>query len=384
MRFIVLGAGMQGAACAYDLLQHPDTEYVTLADQDPGLIEQVGKKLNSDQLRSVTIDCSDTKALQGHIKDHQVVVSALPYRLNLATAKAAIESGISFVDMGGNIETVLAELRLAKQARENDICLIPDCGLAPGLANVLVADAVAELEDITDVRIRVGGLPAAPRAPWDYMLVFSFEGLINEYTGSAAILRDWNRSEVDVLTEDEPIAFPDPVGDCEASFTSGGSSTLPWTFAGRIRNLDYKTVRYPGHYEKLRALRSLGFFDTETIQVRDLNVAPRDVLQSLMQKKLSFPNEPDVVVVRIESEGTRQGKPTVLCHEMMDYRDEETGLTAMMRTTAFPVSIVAQMIADGTIIKRGAFPPEMVVPPTEMISELERRGVFVRRVFKNK
>lgn len=379
MRFAVLGAGMQGVACAYDLLRVAGTEVVTLYDNDANAVERGSKRLVSDKLAGAVVDCADPEALAAALCGHQVVVSALPYRLNLDAARAAVAAGAHFVDMGGHIETVLAELRLKQAAEQAGVCIIPDCGLAPGLINVMVADAVAEMHEVVDVHVRVGGLPAIPRPPWDYMLVFSWEGLINEYTGTAAVLRDWNRDEVEALAGLESIHFPEPVGDCEAAFTSGGSSTLPWTFAGRIRNLDYKTVRYPGHFEKIRALAALGLFDTRPVEIDGVPIAPRTVVGRLMQNNLVFDGDPDVVVLRVTSTGMRGGKRVTLRHEMMDSWDEETGLSAMMRTTAFSTSITACMLADGTIDLPGAFPPEKVVPPAPMFAELERRGVFIRR-----
>lgn len=379
MRFIILGSGMQGVACAYDLLRNPETRKVTIVDSQSQAVERATARLASDKLETRVADCANEDSLAGVLSDCDVAVSALPYRFNLAAARAAIAAGANFIDMGGNIETVISELRLHNEALEKDLVLIPDCGLAPGLVNVLVADAVAELDEVNDVKARVGGLPAEPRPPWNYFLVFSFEGLINEYTGTEAVLRDWNRTELPALTGGERISFPDPVGECEAAFTSGGSSTLPWTFAGRIRNLDYKTVRYPGHYDLLRAIEALGLFSTEAVEIDGVRLSPRAMLKKLFCERLARRDEPDLVVLRIESSGLRGGHPGKLVHELMDSMDQETGLTAMMRTTAFPVSIVAQMIAAGTITAKGALPPERAVPPVELIAELERRGIFIRR-----
>jgi len=383
VRFVVLGAGLQGVATAYDLLRNPATEAVTLADVDGERVRAAAGRLVSDKVKAVEADCADPEGLKKAMRDHQVAVSALPYRLNLRAAKAAVDCGVGFVDMGGNIETVLDELRLNQAAKDAGVTLIPDCGLAPGLGNVLVADAVFEMEEITDVRVRVGGLPAVPQPPWNYMLVFSFEGLLNEYVGKCAVLRDWNRTEVDALTGLEIITFPKPLGPCEAAFTSGGSSTLPWSFAGRVRNLDYKTVRYPGHYEKLKALAALGFFDDAEVEVEGVRVKPWKVLRVLFEDKLNFPHATDLVILRVESVGLKEGKPVRLRHEMMASRDEETGLTAMMRTTAFPTSIIAQMIAGGHIDKKGAYPPEMVVPPRELIAELAKRDILVMRIWED-
>lgn len=383
MKFVVLGAGLQGVATAYDLLQNPATEAVRLADSDPERVRAAAGRLVSDKVEALQADCADAGALKKVMRGHHVAISALPYRLNLGAARAALECGVSFVDMGGNIETVLDELRLNPAALEAGVCLIPDCGLAPGLANVLVADALGEMQEVNDVRIRVGGLPAVPQPPWDYMLVFSFEGLLNEYTGKCAVLRDWNRTEVDALTGLEVITFPEPVGPCEAAFTSGGSSTLPWSFAGRVRNLDYKTVRYPGHYEKLRALQALGFFDDREVEVEGARVVPWKVLRVLAEEKLTFPHATDLVILRVESVGLKEGKPVRLRHELMASRDEQTGLTAMMRTTAFPTSIIAQMIAGCHIDGKGAFPPEKVVPPRELVAELAKRDILVTRIWED-
>jgi lysine 6-dehydrogenase len=381
MKFIVLGAGMQGVACAYDLLRNPATEKVILVDREREIVERAASRLVSDKIQTQAVDCEDSESLADIIAGCAVAVSALPYRFNLGAAQAAVAAGVSFVDMGGNIETVLSELRLHTEAADKNVTVIPDCGLAPGLANILVADAVAELDEVNDVKVRVGGLPAEPRPPWNYFLVFSFEGLFNEYTGTEAVLRDWNRTEVPALTGDEQISFPDPAGVCEAAFTSGGSSTLPWTFAGRIRNLDYKTVRYPGHYDLLRAIEALGLFDTETVEIEGARISPRAMLKKLFCERLARRDEADLVVLRIVSSGVRNRRPGRLVHEMMDILDEETGLTAMMRTTAYPVSIIAQMIADGRIAAKGAMPPEKAVPPAKLIAELERRGIFVRRTW---
>jgi len=382
VKFVILGAGMQGTACAHDLVRNKDTECVTMVDQDADALRRAGKKLSSDLVETRTADCVSKEGILEVAGGHDVVISALPYRFNPLAAEAAIEAGASFVDMGGNIEAVLSELRLSAAAREAQVTVVPDCGLAPGLANVLVADAAGEIEQLQDVEIRVGGLPENPRPPWNYRLVFSFEGLINEYTGTAAVLRDWNRTEEPALAGLEEIVFPEPLGRCEAAFTSGGSSTLPWTFAGRIRNLDYKTVRYPGHFEKISALEALGFFATDDITVGGQSVAPRDLLRELFNKHMTFPDDPDLVVLRVVSRGVHEGKQVRLVHEMMDRQDQETGLTAMMRTTAFPVSIVAQLIADGSIERKGAFPPEQLVPPAALVDGLEERGVFVRKEWK--
>lgn len=378
MRVTVLGAGWQGIACAYDLLRHPELQ-VLLVDHDPAAVDNARARLRSQRLVTGLVDCNDDASLDAVLTDSAVAVSALPYRLNLGIARAAVSAGTNLVDMGGNIETVLDELRLAPAAHQAKVLLVPDCGLAPGLANVLVADAVSLLDEVEQVAIRVGGLPARRIPPWDYRLVFSIEGLLNEYTGTAAVLQDWNRREVEVLEGVEEIEFSDPPGRCQAAYTSGGSSTLPWSYAGRIRNLDYKTVRYPGHYDRLKVLQTLGLLDSEPLPLGSLRLAPLEIAKRLLGRVFDHPEVPDLVVLRITSRGRKQGQPVELVHQLIDYQDEQTGLTAMMRTTAFPVAIVAHMIASGVIAEKGAFPPERVVPPARLLAELERRDIHIER-----
>jgi lysine 6-dehydrogenase len=379
MRFAVLGAGMQGVACAYDLLCGPQTESVLLLDADRNAVEAASARILSDKLQVRCLDCSRPELLGPALSGVKVAISALPYRFNLQAARAALEAGVSFIDMGGNTDLVLEELKLSDVARRRGLCLIPDCGLAPGLVNVLVADAVNELEGVDKVEIRVGGIPERPVPPWNYRLVFSFYGLINEYTGKAAVLRDYRLAEEPVLEGLEEMEFPEPVGKCEAAFTSGGSSTLPWTYAGRIRELDYKTIRYPGHYHLLQGLAALGLFSREPVTVEGQQVIPLEVLRELFMRHLGPSADPDLIVLRVTSRGQKGGRQVKLVHQLIDRMDGQTGFSAMERCTAFPTSIIAQMIARGDIDKKGAFAPEQVVPPARLLEELSWRNITIER-----
>src|SRR5207245_3300015 len=225
--------------------------------------------------------------------------------------------------------------------------IIAHCGLAPGMVAMLVAHAAARLEKLEESHIRVGVLPQNPKPPLDYQLVFSVEGLINEYIEPARIVRNGLIATVESMTELEEIEFPAPFGKLEAFRTSGGTSTLPDTFLGRVRELDYKTIRYPGHCEKFKTMIDLGLCEGEA----------RKLFADLLVRHLPA-DEPDVVLVRVEVSGGGR----TLRYDIIDRYDGSTGLSAMMRTTAFPAAIVALMMARGEVTPKGALPQERCIP----------------------
>jgi lysine 6-dehydrogenase len=300
------------------------------------------------------------------------------YTHNLRLAQAAIEARTSFCDLGGNNSVVKSELELDAEARRAGINIIPDCGLAPGMVSVLVAHGAARFDQLEEIHIRVGGLPQAPRPPLNYQIVFSVEGLINEYIERARIIRNGQIVEVDSMTETESLSFPAPFEELEAFQTSGGTSTLPETFLGRVRELDYKTIRYPGHCEKFKLLIDLGLCSSEAVDLGGTIVSPRRVLGEMLQRHLPA-DEPDVVLILVEFRGAPAGRDRTqaLRYYIIDRYDERTGLSAMQRTTSFPASIIAQMMARGDIREKGAIPQERCVPPEAFVHELERRDIRI-------
>ncbi len=267
---------------------------------------------------------------------------------------------------------VKEELALCEEARRAEVTVIPDCGLAPGMVSILVALGMRRLSDVSEVHIRVGGLPQNPRPPLNYMLSFSVSGLINEYIEPCLILRDGRLTTVAPLTEVEEIRFPPPWGRLEAFHTSGGASTLPFTYQGRVKELDYKTIRYPGHCQVVKAMIELGLGSTQPVVVDGQEVIPRALFEHLLLSHLPTTG-PDVVLLRVSLSGG--GKR--LTYQMVDSYDPGTGLSAMMRTTAFPASIIAQMLGSARIGEKGVLPQELSVPPGDFCQELEKRGIRV-------
>lgn len=379
MKILVLGAGRMGLGAAFDLANNSDCESVTVADVDMERARAVRETIGSSKLTAAQVDVSNQGRVVELMRGHDAAISCVVYRYNLSLAQAAIEARVNFCDLGGNNAVVASELALDAEAKRAGVNIIPDCGLAPGMVSVLVAHGAARFEQLEEIHIRVGGLPQAPRPPLNYQIVFSVEGLINEYIERARIIRDGRIVEVDSMTEIERLTFPPPFEELEAFQTSGGTSTLPETYKGRVRELDYKTIRYPGHCEKFKLLIDLGLCASESVEVDGVNVSPRRLLGEMLVRHLPA-DEPDVVLILVEFRGRRAssgGKIEPLRYYIIDRFDERTGLSAMQRTTSFPASIIAQMMARGQILERGAIPQERCVPHDSFVRELAARNIKI-------
>lgn len=378
MQLTLLGAGQQGTACALDWLRQPDVSRVRVLDSDPETLDRLARTFQDGRIETELCDVTDADRLRAQLAGSRAVVSAVPYFLNLAVTKAAIAARTPLVDMGGNTDVVFQQRALDEDARAAGVGIIPDQGLAPGLAGVLAAHAIRQMDEVDTVRMRVGGLPQDPQGPLGYALVFSMHGLINEYVGEAVCLENGKRVRRPTLTAMEKIRFPSPVGNCEAVYTSGGTSTLPWTFEGKVRQLDYKTVRYPGHWQRFAFLKQMGMLESDPVTVGRVKVAPREVLAEVLAPRLTVPDVRDLVVLRVKVVGRREGKPAIHRYEMLDYFDAKSGLTAMMRTTAFPVAETALMLARGQIAQHGVLLAETVVPGEAYVRALRSRGLRLR------
>ena len=382
MKLLIIGSGRMGRAIAYDLVAAAGVKSVTLADREHSFVAQASEWLravrgaHAAKLVPAVVDARDLAAVETLARGHAVVISASSYELNEGLARAAIRAGASFVDLGGNNTVVERELALDAEARAAGVTIVPDCGLAPGMVSLLVADGISRLDRTDDCRIRVGGLPLEPKGPLGYSLVFSVQGLTNEYLEPVVVVRDGKVQHIAPLTEVEELDFPAPFGRLEAFQTSGGTSTLPQTYGKRVRNLDYKTIRYPGHCAKVRTLCDLGLMRDEITHVDGAAVSPRRLLEQCLERELPTTDR-DAVLVRVTLEGLRGGKARRLQYQLVEQAIPDLGLTAMMRTTAFPAAVVAWMIASGHAKGAGAMPQEVCLPAGLFIEELRRRGLGI-------
>ena len=382
MKILVLGAGKMGRGAVHDLAHNsPDVSEITVADSDFPLANFIAKLEGNGKCTPQEINVENFAEAVELMRGHDACISCVPYFYNMQLAEAALEARVNFCDLGGNNTIVAQELSLDQAARQAGINIIPDCGLAPGMVSVLAMHGAQRFDAVDSIKIRVGGLPQNPKPPLDYQLVFSIEGLINEYVERAIVIRDGEITDVESMTETESLEFSG-FPPLEAFQTSGGTSTLPQTFLGRVRELDYKTIRYRGHCERFKTLLDLGFADSAPIAVRTatndtVQVVPRRFLSDWLVRHLPR-NEPDLVLIRLEFTGEMNGEDKILRYDIIDRFEEATELTAMMRTTAFPASIVAQMMARGDTLDRGAMPQESVIPPAKFIEELARRNIKIQ------
>ena len=375
---LVLGAGLQGSACAFDLLRSAGVDEVVIADIHVGTLPPFLEKMRSDpRLKPVTIDARDSSAVLALMRNADACMNALPYYFNFDMARLAAEAGCNYADLGGNTEIVFKQLELDAQAQSKGVSIIPDCGLAPGMVNILAAAGIEELDQPESLRIRVGGLPQDPQPPLNYQIVYSIEGVIDYYTTRSWVLSNGEPREVDALSEVEPVQFPEPIGELEAFHTAGGLSTMAWTYRGRLRDMEYKTLRYPGHADIMRSIRELGLLSLDPIMVGDNEVVPRQVFISAVEPILKKPESPDLVALRVEVDGLKDGAPTTVVYELVDRMDRENGVSAMERTTGYSLSITGQMQVDGRITRKGAFTPDQGVPADHYVQELARRGVRI-------
>lgn len=381
-RYVILGAGRQGVALAYDLARNGEARHVTLADLDLQTAQRAMMRLvrllpsTSCEFAAQQCDVSSAAELGRLLAGADVAVSAVPYRFNELLTDAAIAAGASFCDLGGNTQVVRKQLERHQWALARGVSVIPDCGLAPGLGNTLAAHGIAAMDEPHHVHIRCGGLPQELVGPLKYKLVFNFDGLINEYSGCGEFLRNGDVVHVPALTEIEELEFPLPVGRCEAAVTSGGTSTCSLTYHGRIRTYDYKTVRYPGHFAIIKALFELGCFEDRVIGLSGQAIEPRRMMRELMEARLAYPEVRDLVVLRVKVIGRHQGKPMMMVYDLLDFHDENTGFTAMERTTAFPAALVAYMQAR-KLTPRGALPLELAIPARQYLDELPQHDIRV-------
>src|SRR5438045_6922105 len=377
MRMLVLGAGLQGSACAYDLLQQSVVQRVTLADLKPGRLPAFLKNTRDKRLVTARLDAKQSVRLRKLMRGHDAVLNALPYYFNFSVARNAIAAGLHCADLGGNTEIVHKQKKLHAAARKKRVSIIPDCGLAPGMVNIIAAEGIRRVGDAESVKIFVGGLPQKPEPPLNYQIVYSLEGALDYYTTPSAILRERRPERVDALSELEDVEFPSPVGTLEASHTGGGISTMPWAYRGKMRTMEYKTLRYPGHVAIMRPIREMGLLSLEPVKMKGTKIVPRDAFIAAVSPQLTKPGGKDLVALRVEVQGKNGNRGA---WQLLDYFDEATGISAMMRTTGYSLAITGVMQVDGRITAAGVHTPDEAVPFQAYVDELKRRGVEIREV----
>jgi len=380
MKALVLGSGLIGPAISQDLLKNNEVEQVVVADKDPERLKACSSKVAGGRLSTQIMDISDQSATSRLMKGFDVVVSALPHSMTIAADTAAIKAGVSLVDLAFESD----QIPLDNEARKAGVALIPGCGVAPGLTNILAAHAAENLDVVEEVHIKCGGIPQRPLPPLWYKVVFSLESVLNMYTRRVRIVRGGKVVEVESLSDLEPVDFPLPFGRLEC-FNTDGLATLLHTMKN-VRTMDEKTIRWPGHIQKIKTMIECGLLGTHPVRVGSSQVQPREVVAKLLSSILALGDDKDVTLLRVDVVGRKSDSHMHYTYDMIDYFDEAKQVTSMARTTAYPASIAAQMIARGEIKDKGIVPPETAFKGptyTKLVTELAERNINFKETVRS-
>jgi saccharopine dehydrogenase-like NADP-dependent oxidoreductase len=349
-KIIVLGAGMVASAMAIDLAQK---HQVTVTDLSQKVLDKV--KLKCADLTTLQLDAAKKEELQSTIKQHDLVINAVPGFLGFDTLRSIIEAGMNVIDIAFFPEN---SLDLDALAKEHNVTAIVDCGVAPGMDNVILGH-YNETMKLTDFECLVGGLPKIKKWPFCYKAPFSPIDVIEEYTRPARYVEHGEVVVREPLTDCEYVEF-DKVGTLEA-FNSDGLRSIIFTMP-HIPNMKEKTLRYPGHVEYVKVLKESGFFETEKIEVNGNLVSPLDFTSKMLFKEWKLgETEEEITVFRVmlKGENTR-GEIEEVVYNMHDEYSSKTETSSMARTTGYTATAAANLFLEGLFSEKGVFPPELV------------------------
>lgn len=375
MKVLVLGAGLQGSVLVKDLVKSNWAEEVIIGNMDVQRLKSL-VAIDRGKVRGKQIDIRTHDSLIKLMGNIDVVINGSDWRYNHVVTETAIEAGVNLVDMGTIFDDILEkQLKLHEAAEDAKVTIIPCCGLSPGITNVLTLYGASKLDKLDEVHIKCGGIPQTPKPPLDYRIVWSLDGVIDEYLERVTIVQHGKLEHVEPLSGLENIKFDNIQGELECFYTQG-LSTLPGSLNG-VREMDYKTIRYSGHCEKIKFLASLGLLSSNPIEIKGNNLSPREFLVTHLNRVLALGADRDMVILKIDLTGEKHGRRACYTFSMLDFFDDKNGITAMARTTAFPCSIIAEMIAKTEISIKGVIPPERSVPPESFVAKLEEKGIHI-------
>ncbi len=370
MKILILGAGLIGGPMAIDLAK--DSEFnITLADINKDSLDKIGEK---NKISTIQKDLSNSNSIKEIVKDFDIVLNAVPGFMGYNTLKAIIESRKDVVDIAFFPENPFT---LDELAKKNNVTAIMDCGVAPGMSNVLIGYIDHLLDKTETALIYVGGLPEVRKWPYEYKAVFSPIDVIEEYTRPARYVENGNLVTRPALSDAEFLDFPN-IGTLEA-FNSDGLRTLAETIDAP--NMKEKTLRYPGHIEKMAVLRETGFFNKEEIDIKGIKISPLEFTSKLLFPKWQLKEgESDITVMRVIVEGTKDGEKLKYTYDLFDRLDKETNTHSMARTTGYTATMAIRMLAKGLYEEKGISPPEFIGRKPEcvrfILKGLEDRGIF--------
>jgi lysine 6-dehydrogenase len=376
LKVTVFGSGLMGSAIARDLARSSEVDEVEVYDIDQKQLKSLIKSEPSGKLSAKRHDVTHRSDTAKLLKGSDVGVGALPHGLSEYAIESALRAGVSFVDLIFGWRFTRGKVHHA--AKKKGITIVPACGLAPGLTNILAMQAAEEMEAVDEVHIKVGGIPERPKPPLNYRIVFSFEAVLEEYIRKAKIVKNGKLTEVEALSGLETITFPSPVGKCECFYTDG-LSTLTETMKG-VKEMDEKTIRWPGHVAQIRTLLECGLLETHPVLLDRVRIVPRRFVSKVLSERINLGNERDLTLLQVDAIGRSKRRRVHRRYQMIDRYDPGRRLTSMARTTAFPCSIAAQMLGAGLVREKGLVPPELAFRSSlrrEFMNQLHDRGIEI-------
>lgn len=376
LKVAVFGSGLMGFAVARDLVRSSHVDEVVVCDIDRKRLKSLVGAEPSEKLSVRRHDVTRRSATVRLLRGFDVGVGALPHGLSEYAIESTLRAGVSFVDLIFGWRFTQSKIHYA--AKKKGITIVPACGLAPGLTNILAMEAAEEMERVDEVHIKVGGIPERPKPPLNYRIVFSFEAVLEEYIRKAKIVKNGRLTEVDALSGLETVTFPQPVGKCECFYTDG-LSTLAQTMKG-VREMDEKTIRWPGHVAQIRTLIECGLLETHPVSLDGHRIVPRRFVSNVLSERINLGREKDLTLLRVDVTGKSNGRSVHQRYQMIDHYDSRRKLTSMARTTAFPCSVAAQMLGAGLVQERGLIPPELAFKGPlrrKFMNQLYDRGIEI-------
>ena len=365
-----------GATIALNLVKSKQVEQVTVYDVDRHRLSALMRGGRSSKLVAKVHDVRRRRETVESLKKVDVGIGALPHGLSEYAIHSAIDARVNFIDLIFGWRFGQAEINAACKRR--GITIIPACGLAPGLTNILAMKAAEMMDRVDEVHIKVGGIPEKPKPPLNYRIVFSFQAVLEEYLRKARIIKNRRIVDVPPLSGLEMVNFPAPVGKCECFYTDG-LSTLIQTIR-KVREMDEKTIRWPGHAQQIKTLIDCGLLATKPVTYHNLSISPREFVSKALSEKLALGKERDLTLLRVEVSGRKNGRRIRHRYQMIDHYDNRRGITSMARTTAFPCSIAAEILASGRIRQKGLVPPEIAFKGDlrdELLGYVAARGMDI-------
>ena len=376
MRVVVLGTGMIGTTVVSEMAKYEGIDTITAVDVSQESVDKCLEIANNSKVIGQVAFLSTEEDIARVLVTADVAVGCLPHSLSLTAVKAAIASKCHLVDLVGSMFE--EKLELHAHAQEAGVIIVPGCGVAPGIVNFLAAQGIEMLDEAEEAVMTCGGIPRYPVPPLWYQVVFRLESVLGLYTKPASAIENGKLVEYPALSGLESMMFPEPVGLCEAVITDAHSTAF--TLKGKVKNLYEKTVRYPGHWQKMELLSELGFLDNEPMEYEGFITTPRKITEKILEPKMHGGSNEDITVLRVEVSGMKNEKATKYTWEMVDLYDHERNITSMAKTTALPATVMAKWLVEKKIVETGVVPIENLIINGNFepfIDELKELGINI-------